>query len=1121
MNRKVNFSFFALMLAFALSAFTFGQDTTGVIQGTIKDQAGALVPNATIEVKGVDVGFSRTATSNSNGEYFIQQLPPGRYRMTVTATNLAVAPREVQVNIGITQTQDFDLAVGSVGVDVTVTAGDSALTIDSTEAKVQTNITAEQIERLPKGTTFSSLLRTAASTRPNEPLSGGFQINGSTGAENSFIIDGQETQNFRTGALNAANDIPFQSVQEVQIKSSGFEAQYGGATGGVVNVVTRSGSNEFRGEVGASFGTQKLNAGPRPVLGVSATNSTATVGGIGSATTNSGQFIEYFPQKRDSGTNFFPTASAGGPIIKDKLFFYGIYSPQIFYTTRETNFVTGFPNAAGTTFRRPINSNDFATSLPAYVRNQAATQSSNAKQTNEYAFIRLDAAPTQSFRITSSFTWNPVVQDGLLQGGTTVIGTPGFADFGGSTGFLAGSDLAARQGGRQNANNFRTEAVWTANSRLILSGRYSRGFLNEKLNSYFIPDSPRIRCRTVSTAALATASGCAQGFQTNTNNFAIQRDVSIRNTIDADAGYSVDLFGRHDFKGGYTWSKIDNDVQEGYANQGVVNLCYGTTSINALCGGLSPAILLAEPTPPAGQTVIGIGNLTRFSTQGAASNTAHTVYIQDKWQIGTRLTLSLGVRTEKEDLPAFNLGQAGSAGTPISFGFGDKIAPRLGASFALTSDGKTKIAAFYGRFFDRLKFELPRGSFGGDFFRRDYFPIYSGTPQYTAYTIPRIINNFSDPLGGQCPIAQNANYLTVCQADFRTQSNVVGQGGGVDPNLKPYRQDEATVEFQREIMRNSVFSARFLWRDLANVIEDAGYISAAGSEVYFIANPCKGLHAQKIKEFGYNKCVEAQRNYKAVEFEYNSRMFDKLTLGLNYTYSRLYGNYSGLASSDEAGRLSPGVTRYFDLPWVGFTATGQPDNGLLATDRPHVFKYTVGYTFDWWKSKANSTDITFFGFAESGTPITSFVDLFGIAVPATKRGDAGRTPVYTQTDFSLTHRYKFGRDNRFGVAFDLNILNLFNEANVLGVNSDYANPAWYELATSDVVADGSYPGAVNVLTSKGVLDIVNAQIAPTNAGCGAYSGSTAANNFCTNTAKGLANIFQGPRTVRFGFRFLF
>src|SRR4030095_14604610 len=98
-----------------------------------------------------------------------------------------------------------------------------------------------------------------------EPLGGQFSINGATGPENSFIIDGQETQNYKNGLLNTNNDIPFQALSEIQVKTSGFEAEFGGATGGVINGVTRSGSNEFHGEFGMGFQTQELNARPRPV----------------------------------------------------------------------------------------------------------------------------------------------------------------------------------------------------------------------------------------------------------------------------------------------------------------------------------------------------------------------------------------------------------------------------------------------------------------------------------------------------------------------------------------------------------------------------------------------------------------------------------------------------------------------------------------------------------------------------------------------------------------------------------------------------------------------------------------------------------------------------------------
>lgn len=1110
MNKRYNF-LFVLTLILAFAGIMFGQDTKGSIVGTVKDQAGAVIPNATVEIVGTTVGFNRTVTTNGEGQYTALQIPPGNYKVTVSATNLAAAPKEVTVTLGNTTTVDFDLKVGNVGAVVDVTA--DVIAVDSTEAKVQDNITAQKIEALPKGTTFSSLLRTTASTRP-EPNSGGLQVNGSSGAENSFIIDGQEVSNFRTGALNGNNDIPFQAVQEVQVKSSGFEAEFGGATGGVVSVVTKSGTNNLRGEFGIAFGTQKLNAGPRPILSNTFIGSLATVGGIGTSRTASGQFVEMFPQDRDAGTNVFPTASLGGSLIKNKLWFYSIYSPQIFNATRTTTFVSGFPgNGTG---RALIGPGNFATTLPDSVKNASPIQTSTAKQTNEYALLKLDASPTNTLRLSGSYTWNPIVQEGLLQGGTTVVGLPGFAQFPG-IGFLVGDELASKQGGRQNSNNVKGEAVWTPNNKTIVGVRYSRGFLNEKLGSYFVPNEARIRCRSVAATSVAQA-GCSTNFQTNTNNFQIEKDVSVRNTFDGDFSYLVGNFGgSHAFKFGYQYSKISNDVNDGYKNTGIISLCYGSTlTINSRCGGYGApdvGVVLATPTPPAGQTQIGVGWIQRFATAGAASNTAQSFYVQDKWQPTQRLTFTLGIRTEKEDLPAFN-GEA----TNLKFNFGDKIAPRLGVAYGLTGDGKTKIAAFYGWFYDRLKFELPRGSFGGDFFRRDIFPIYSGTAAYTNYTVPTIIGNYNDPIGGQCPIAQAAGRLTLCNVDFRIPSNLANSSSGaVDPNLKPYRQSEFTVEFQREVMKNSVLTARFLYRNVDHAVEDAGYANAQGSETYIIGNPGEGLHAQRLRELGYNKSVKPERKYKAFQLEYNTNFWNNISLNMNYTYSSLFGNYSGLASSDEGGRLSPGVNRFFDLPFIGWTAAGTPDNGRLATDRPHVFKASGTYTFGWWGNRANSTDFSFFTFAQSGTPKTTFVSVFGLPVPETKRGNLGRTPVYTQTDFSLTHRYKFGRDDKFAVAFDFNVLNLFNEANVLGFDTNRTQNSWYTL---DYLSVGTNPiTAVNKLTSGGVLTELNAELSA--AGCEAYSGAAGTANFCTNQSYQFANQFQGPRTVRFGLRFIF
>src|SRR5438552_3307027 len=245
---RKNFKFFTLALSLVLcvAASALGQETTGQIQGLVKDQNGAVVPNVTITIQGVNIGFKREAQTDGNGFYRADKVPPGTYKVSIAAVSgfAAQTKDNVQVSLGVATTVDFAAAVGAV-----VNIQDSGVILDPTETKAQSNISVRQIDALPKGTGFTSLLKTTVAVRP-EPLGGQYTINGSTGLENSFLIDGQETQNYRNGLLNTNNDIPYQAVAEIQVKSSGFEAEFGGATGGVVNAVTKSGSNAFHGEFG-------------------------------------------------------------------------------------------------------------------------------------------------------------------------------------------------------------------------------------------------------------------------------------------------------------------------------------------------------------------------------------------------------------------------------------------------------------------------------------------------------------------------------------------------------------------------------------------------------------------------------------------------------------------------------------------------------------------------------------------------------------------------------------------------------------------------------------------------------------------------------------------------------
>src|SRR5688572_18500828 len=479
-----------LALAFCFSLTAIAQETTGTIEGTITDPAGAVVPGVEVTIASSSatgdtssVGFRRTTTTDSNGFYRVQQVPPGTYTITTTAASgfgVATA-KNVMVELGRATAVNIALVAGGQDIDVTVTA--DALAIDPTGNRIQTNITQKAAELLPKGVNFTSLLTVAPSVR-NEPLSGGFQIDGASGSENTFIIDGQEVSNFRTGTLNLNNNIPFQMIQEVQVKSSGFEAEFGGATGGVVNVVTRGGGNQFRGEVGAEFAPSQLQGAPRSFL-----RRTDFTGG---------SVNEYVPVPKDQGTNFFPFFSLGGPIIKDKVWFFGSYAPQLIEFNRTVSLYGADLNPATRQF---VNTNTY-----------------HYKQKNEYAFARVDVQPWESFRFTGSFLWNPIEVNGNPPAQTPFGTVPALTWPG--RGVISGPALNDFQGGRQSSNNTTGMITWTPTERLVVTARYGYSFLNEKLGNYGIPNVAGGAVTRYLTNACDTNVVAPAGFQPcGTSNF--------------------------------------------------------------------------------------------------------------------------------------------------------------------------------------------------------------------------------------------------------------------------------------------------------------------------------------------------------------------------------------------------------------------------------------------------------------------------------------------------------------------------------------------------------------------------------------------------------------------------
>src|SRR5882762_9688926 len=303
--RSVIFCFcLSMLLGLALpgSAQT---STTGFIVGTVKDPSGATVAGATVVATSPNSIQPHSATTGTDGSYTIPNLPPGNYTVSVSDVKGFSKYRQdnIAVNLGRSTAVGIMLEVGSTSIEVVVNA--NATTIDVATTTAGSNVSTDQFSYFPTARNVQGLYTIApsatrsglrdASGRDRDP-----SIAGSSGPENNYILDGVSTADPAFGGGGA--NLPFEFVQEVEIKTGAYGAEYGKSTGGIFNVITKSGGNEFHGDV---FGYGTTKGLVRAVKNFSFTGSSAN----GFSETDVGGDI-------------------GGPIIKDKLWFFGAFNPQ-------------------------------------------------------------------------------------------------------------------------------------------------------------------------------------------------------------------------------------------------------------------------------------------------------------------------------------------------------------------------------------------------------------------------------------------------------------------------------------------------------------------------------------------------------------------------------------------------------------------------------------------------------------------------------------------------------------------------------------------------------------------------------------------------------------------------
>src|SRR6185369_13848056 len=295
-----------LLLAFAAIGMIAQTSTTGGIAGVVRDSSGAAVPNAKITVNSSNMMRPQSTTTGPDGSYKILNLPPGNYTLVVDAGQgfAKYEKKDIVVHLGRSNTADIALRVSTSSTEVEVSATATAM-IDTESTSAGSNVNSDQFLNFPTTRSVQGLYNIApavtrsglrdASGRDRDP-----SVAGSSGPENNYILDGVSTADPAFGGGGA--NLPFEFVQEVEIKTGAYSAEYGKSTGGIFNVITNSDSNHFHGDVFGYFTGQGMVRGVKnfPFTG-SAANGFS---------------------KQDLGGDI------GGPIKKDKLWFFGAFNPQ-------------------------------------------------------------------------------------------------------------------------------------------------------------------------------------------------------------------------------------------------------------------------------------------------------------------------------------------------------------------------------------------------------------------------------------------------------------------------------------------------------------------------------------------------------------------------------------------------------------------------------------------------------------------------------------------------------------------------------------------------------------------------------------------------------------------------
>jgi len=554
----------AVLLSLIVSP-TLAQTTVSTIEGTVKDPQGSVVAGAQVVVKSATLGIERTATSDAEGFYRITALPAGNYDLTISHTGFATRTfNDVELTVNRTLTLDIPLEVGAVQGQVDVVG--SAQLLNPTSSATGATVTPQQIREMPtNGRNYLDLMQLVPGVVVNRQANAGSDnstpVLGERAGNNNFLIDGQPNKDTFTGG--AASQFNQETIAEFQVLTAGFRAEFGQASGAIVNVITRSGTNDYHGLASIFFRNNVFDS----------SNSL-------DPTLDEAPFLQRWDY----------SFAGGGPIVRDKVFFFG--SAERIRENRRLNFVfpTGTPQIA----------RDFE------------TQFDNPSRTfDTRGFFKFDEQlGRHSLNQSVSYT-NGNIREFLPLSNATDL--PSRRNDGGARHLLLGFSDTVLLGASGNP--------WV----LTLRGSYRGDTIEVR------PAHPEAGVGTTFNMFSSNNTGGLFGdlgsfsFGNNTSRVALDEKYT---SLSANANK---LIGEHNLKFGWNFLRTKVD---GIESQ-ILNLQLFATV---------PDFVNFGPFNAGFFTVTTVGGLTPEANDIHLRNDYNALFFQDDWKFRPNLTLNLGMR---------------------------------------------------------------------------------------------------------------------------------------------------------------------------------------------------------------------------------------------------------------------------------------------------------------------------------------------------------------------------------------------------------------------------------------------------------------------------------------------